>query len=278
MSDNGWKTETVFVTRKPIRVLSLGAGVQSSALLLAAYEGLIEPIDFSVFADTQSEPDEVYDWLEKLKIFVADKIKIITVSKGNLAEDILSEGRSSSIPVYLKDDSGNKGMLMRQCTYDYKIAMVYKAVREELGYKPRQRVFHDVRMLMGISTDEKGRMKQNKERWIENEYPLITDLYWHRKQCIDYVKKFNLGTPPKSACWMCPYHNDRLWLNMKNNDPKSFNKAVEFEKKLQGLKKYNNEPYLHRSLVPLSQVDFNESQMNFQLNDFEDECEGMCGI
>lgn len=43
-----------------VRVLSLGAGVQSSAIALMIAEGEIEPVEFAVFADTGAEPDRVY--------------------------------------------------------------------------------------------------------------------------------------------------------------------------------------------------------------------------
>lgn len=48
-----------------MRVLSLGAGVQSSTLLPMAIEGELQ-IDRAIFADTQWEPRAVYQWLEYL--------------------------------------------------------------------------------------------------------------------------------------------------------------------------------------------------------------------
>ena len=52
-----------------INVLSLGAGVQSSTMALMAAKGEITPMpDCAIFADTQAEPQSVYDyldWLEK---------------------------------------------------------------------------------------------------------------------------------------------------------------------------------------------------------------------
>jgi hypothetical protein len=48
------------------RVLSLGAGVQSSVLLLMSCRGVLPRLDHAVFADTGWEPAGVYahlDWL-----------------------------------------------------------------------------------------------------------------------------------------------------------------------------------------------------------------------
>jgi len=48
-----------------INVLSLGAGVQSSTMALMAAKGEITPMpDCAIFADTQAEPQSVYDsWI-----------------------------------------------------------------------------------------------------------------------------------------------------------------------------------------------------------------------
>ena len=40
------------IAERPLRVLSLGAGVQSTALLLMSCKGEIEKLDAAVFADT----------------------------------------------------------------------------------------------------------------------------------------------------------------------------------------------------------------------------------
>lgn len=51
-----------------MRILSLGAGVQSTTLLLMSRHGDIAPLDGAVFADTGWEPQEVYRhlaWLEQ---------------------------------------------------------------------------------------------------------------------------------------------------------------------------------------------------------------------
>lgn len=50
----------------PMRVLSLGAVVQSSTLALMMATGEVEPAQHAIFADTQWEPRRVYDWLDWL--------------------------------------------------------------------------------------------------------------------------------------------------------------------------------------------------------------------
>jgi hypothetical protein len=75
-----------------MRVLSLGAGVQSSTLLLMAVHGEVQ-IDRAIFADTGWEPRGVYDWLGGLQLAAGHAgIPVDIVSAGNLREDAISRG------------------------------------------------------------------------------------------------------------------------------------------------------------------------------------------
>jgi hypothetical protein len=53
-----------------LRILSLGAGVQSSTLLLMAEKGEIEPFSCAIFADTGWESEQTYLWLEYMRQMV----------------------------------------------------------------------------------------------------------------------------------------------------------------------------------------------------------------
>ena len=50
---------------KPLRILSFGAGVQSTTLLEMALRGDIEAVDHVIFADTGWEPDPVIENMVK---------------------------------------------------------------------------------------------------------------------------------------------------------------------------------------------------------------------
>ena len=52
---------------KPLRVLSLGWGVQSWTLAAMAALGEIEPIDFAIHSDTRHEASGTYAHAEKLR-------------------------------------------------------------------------------------------------------------------------------------------------------------------------------------------------------------------
>lgn len=263
------------------KVLSLGAGVQSSALLLAYENGVLkDKPDFAVFADTKAEPRYVYDWLEKLKGLTS--IPIAVVSAGNMVQDMLqTDRRFASIPFFIKNLDGSQGMGRRQCTSEYKVKVVQKETRERLGYKKGAHCKHQVEMVLGISLDEVQRMRDNPTPWMDNSYPLIDILEWDRQDCINYINSLEIGSPPKSACYICPYRNNDSWKKLKRDEPDSFNLAVEFEKNMQAKDRskpgeYRGTPFLHRSCLPLDEIDFDSFEPNPPL--FGNDCEGMCGV
>jgi hypothetical protein len=47
-----------------MRILNLGAGVQSTTLFLMLIDGDLPPVDYAIFADTGDEPQDVYQHLE----------------------------------------------------------------------------------------------------------------------------------------------------------------------------------------------------------------------
>ncbi len=108
-----------------LRVISLGAGVQSTTMALMAAHGEITPMpDCAIFADTQSEPQAVYDHLKWLMSPNVLPFPIHVVTKGSLRAAILSAsaGRTRNDgrpPLYIRNPDGTKGILKRQCTADY---------------------------------------------------------------------------------------------------------------------------------------------------------------
>lgn len=270
--------------KKHIHVLSFGAGTQSTAMLLMALKGEINGVipDYIIFSDTGWEPESIYKWVDLVNEYIKKTYnrEIIFTSGGHIRNDLIraveTGDRVASLPFFTKSDSGERGMVMRQCTGEYKINPVKQKVRELLGYKPRQKVQEVVHMWKGISTDEIQRVKPIGDRWIEAEHPLIDVIQMNRSNCVAYVQREGLGTPAKSSCIGCPFHDDVTWREMKLRDPKSFQDAVEIDRLIRRMPKLKDEVYLHRSCKPLDEIDFNENQMDF--DDFINECEGFCGV
>jgi hypothetical protein len=74
--------------RNNLRILSLGAGVQSSALALMIEKGEVPMVDAAIFADVKGEPKAVYEWLAYLKTQIT-KFPIHVVTWRNLKQDLI---------------------------------------------------------------------------------------------------------------------------------------------------------------------------------------------
>lgn len=267
-----------------LRVISLGAGVQSTTMALMAARGEIGPMpDCAIFADTGAEPLAVYKhlgWLETVLPF-----PIHRVSAGNLREEIMgamagSNRMDARPPFYTR--SG--GALKRQCTHDYKIVPIVKKVRELIGLKRGQRAPKEpvVEQWIGISRDEIIRMKPSRLAFIEHRWPLV-EKEMHRRHCLAWCEERQYPKPAKSACTFCPYTDNARWRDMRTNDPTSFADAVAIDKIIRagmpGPKRPKDEEwFVHPDRVPLDQVDLSTAEDHGQLNLFNNECEGMCGI
>ena len=269
-----------------IRIISLGAGVQSTVMAMMAGTGELGPMpDCAIFADTGYEPQEVYDhleWLEKQLPFPTYIVKAkpgsIRTPTGNIKQDMNIATQDPKTAFSMPTFTKGKGMKLRTCTSIYKIDPVRAKTRELLGVQPKQRVKDQVsETWMGISMDEIVRMKESRDKYIYHRFPLI-EQRMHRYHCKQWFsERYEGRVLPKSACIACPFHSDDMWRDIKINDPVSFADAVEFDRSIRHISSFDGEQYLHRSCQPLDKVDFQNAEDKGQLS-FLDECEGMCGI
>lgn len=278
-----------------MRIISLGLGVQSTALYYMSSMGELPRCDYAVFADTGREKSKTLKYLEFLTEWqrLYNGIPIVVVRKRNLFTDLLNAENSTgqrfaSIPAYVKTGGPTEGMLRRQCTSEYKIYQVDQAIRDLYGLKPRQRT-PITEVWKGITLDEIERLSIPQETWKIHIYPFVgyktTTTSTER---IDYGKKMRrndvvnwynahgLLIPGKSACVFCPYHSDAAWLEMKENEPEDWEAAVQVDRAIRDSmkKKINNPVYLHDSCIPLEEVQFSREPEGL----WRGECSGNCHI
>jgi len=283
---------------KPFNSLSLGAGVQSSTLLLMSCRGELPRLDAAIFADTGWEPKNVYANLYDFLIPEATKagIPVYVVNRwGNIRENHLKakfrETKQSGehryqidMPVFSLRADGSKGITTRKCTSEYKIKIINRKLRSLLGYQPRQRIpAGSVVQWLGISTDELRRARISKDRWIDFWYPLIEDKRMNRQECRAWLSEhYPDRHVPRSACVGCPFHSNAEWRDLRDNDPEAWADAVEFDKQLRDLdagkdKGLSGKLYLHADCVPLDEVDLSTDEERGQGN-WLNECAGICGV
>ncbi|WP_347269012.1 hypothetical protein [Paracoccus sp. (in: a-proteobacteria)] len=245
-----------------LRVLSLGAGVQSTTLALMAAHGEVGPMpDCAIFADTGWEPKAVYEHLAWLRSPNVLPFPVHIVSAGDLRTDLLAGARGerwasipaftrtvtpagAELPVYDEDENGDLiavgsrilptervgvGMIRRQCTGDYKIAPIRRKVRLLLGIAGRRSPKVPIaEQWIGISFDEVLRMKPSFEPWQANRWPLV-EQGMTRRDCLRWLERHDYPPPPKSACIGCPFHSDDHWRRMRDRDPEAWADAVSVD-------------------------------------------------
>jgi hypothetical protein len=281
-----------YINEKPIDVISFGGGVQTVAMVaMCAYGDLPKP-DFTIMGDTGWERKGTYEYMKWFIPWAKERgINILIEKKGNLRDDIFAEGkRCAGMPLFI--DTGEfeangkptRGIIGRKCTKEYKIEVVYKTLRESLGYKTGERMKHKVRTWIGISLDESHRMRISDVAWREFHYPFI-DMRIRRGGIIEYLKDKGLPVPPKSACIGCPFRSNASWFEMKSNSPSEFEDACKFDDDMRdpnkpksiALRKLRGKPYLHDSLTPLREANIEADQAQLFGAEMGEECSGFCG-
>ena len=278
----------------PLRLLSLGAGVQSSTLAMMCATGVFPKIDAAIFADTGSEPKAVYEHLDRLTQLISKApnpfpVHIVRANRhdGKLINQLNKEIDNQEFVTFpawiISEGRGTPAKWSRGCTLNYKLKPILRKTRELLGRKrmtKRDPVL--VNQLIGISLDEAHRMKPCREHWVESTYPLVEARITRRK-CLEWWK-VNVGgaLPPRSSCTFCPYKTRAEWVELKLSEPEAFAEAVSMDERLAKPERPDHfkkwlPKRLHYSGRPLTEVvatDFSDAQPDL----FGNECEGMCGV
>ena len=292
----------------PLEVISLGAGVQSTAMALMAAHGEIEPMpDYAIFADTGDEPRSVYDHLDWLRSGNVLPFPVEIVQFSHLGNDVRLTaagvkdvaGRDNGYlapPFFTLNEDGSHGMLRRECTSNYKIRPIQRHLKVLLGRDPDEPIRVNeplVRQWIGISADEALRVKQSQVRWVTNWHPLVDQAtregpgphtrWMSRQDCLAWIERHGYPTPPRSACIMCPYKSNAEWRQLRDQQPEAWESAVEFDALIRDMPDYERaglhkggKLFLHRSLVPLAEAPIGGDSAQPDL--WVGECEGMCGV
>jgi len=240
-----------------LHALSLGAGVQSTAIALMVAEGVISRPDCAIFSDTGWEPAAVYrhlDWLERVVPFPVHR-----VTGGNIRHDMMSSAldgaRWAGPPLYTLDASGSKGRLRRLCTREYKLLPIMRKVKELFGLRKGQHVgLRKVEQWLGISTDENQRARPADETWVRVRWPLL-ELDVSRQGCVEWMSAMGYPIPPRSSCIGCPYHSDAEWARMKRDRPDEWEDACLIDDTVrEGVRGTTDLLFTHRSRQPLRGV------------------------
>lgn len=217
-----------------MQVISFGGGVQSTALLVLACQGVI-PHRIGVFANVGSDAEDPatidyirdhampYAQAHDFQLFETQRRHHRTGEPRSLLTDLEGDNRSIIIPVRMANGSpGN-----RRCTADYKLRVVARWLRDH-GATAEQ----PAEVAVGISTDEWERANSARaEAWERKVYPLL-ELGHSRRACESIIADVGLPIPPKSSCWFCPFRSPADFRHMAVERPELFKKVVALEDRL----------------------------------------------
>jgi len=279
---------------RPLRVLSLGLGTQSSALALMSAAGVLPKLDHIIFADTQGELPETYAYLDYLRSRVeAAGIELHTVTAGSLEEALLADGPTSANatpPAHVVNPDGSKGRIGQyRCSYDFKRRLILRKTKQLCG-PPGAWKRAEVEQWIGFSVDETYRMRQTLEcrcghplsagkrrvhapgcsrcgcerfdPWQTNRWPLV-ELRMRREDTIRWFADNGHPTPPRSACWFCPNSSNLRWSQLRARGDGLWERAVRIDEAIRdggGFNRRGKQPFagrlfLHSSTVPLAEAD-----------------------
>lgn len=119
-------------------------------------------------------------------------------------------------------------------------------------------------------------MKESRVRYIVNRWPLI-ERRMSRNDCLRWLAEHGYAEPPKSSCIGCPFHSDDQWRALRDS-PAEWEDAVAVDAAIRNQSGMRGQQFMHRSMLPLAAVDLSTAEERGQVNLFENECEGMCGV
>ena len=244
----------------PLRVISYGGGVQSTALCVLATQGKLGQIDAALFANVGDDSEHpasiryvrevMQPWAAERGLPVHELQRIKRDGKTETLREQLMRKDSRSVPIPVRmQDTGAPGT--RNCTSVFKIKVITKWLKA-------QGVTTDnpAEVCIGFSTDEAHRASNRRPNDYEvPEHPLL-DLRLSRQDCKNLIARAGLPVPPKSSCFFCPFHRPAMWERMRRDEPELFERSVELEETLNARRRTlgRDEVYLTRFGKPLKDV------------------------
>ena len=202
---------------KTTRILSMGAGVNTVAMLLKY--GKMGRWDYCVFADTGAEVQATYDYIEKyLKPFCKEcNLPWITVrhlSGLNIWDYYMCK---ETLPM----------KVTRECTRAFKIEPINRFARSQGATEQNPMITE-----LGITSDEEWRAKMNKadKKYILKRWPFCHEDPTSRRGCYEIIKDAGWPPPIKSGCDFCMF-KPRSWFHkLAAERPERFAELIQLEK------------------------------------------------
>ena len=212
------------VITKVVSVLSLGGGVNSTALLLTLVRKGESP-DLVLFANTGGERPStiahvafIGDWCSEQGIEFKEVTNGGRGQGETLEENMLARKELPSLAY------GFKG-----CSVKWKRQPLDRYVRD---WKPATEAWErgeKVMRLIGIDAGERHRAVLDEDKRYRYRYPLV-EWDMGRDECVKEIEQAGWEVPSKSACFYCPAMRRNEILQLKDEHPDLLERALEIER------------------------------------------------
>lgn len=232
------------------QIWSSGGGTQSAAIAALIVTGKLPKPDFAVIVDTEREQSTTWEYMDNVITPALETVGVLLhrVKKSEYATVDLyggADGETLLMPVFT-DQSGEIGKLPTYCSTEWKTRVVRR-------WATAQGIVN-ADMWIGISVDEKHRMKASSGKW-GYRHPLI-DLRMNRGNCEALIERMGWPKAPRSSCWNCPNHTQEEWRDIKENKPADWAQAIQFDREI---RLRDPHAFLHSDCVPLEQADLSDA-------------------
>ena len=300
-----------FIDGRP-HYLSLGCGIQSTALFLMACHGEVEPgLNAAVFADTGWEREKTYEMFQFCQE-MGEKhgIPVHHVQSGNIRTDSLDTDRNrfAALPFYINSAhlvtvEEQLGKLMKDVDEGLMLPEIADMMADQLkeywskddtvmlqrqctkDYKiaPIKKLIRRVEkaskknpvyLWLGISMDEITRISPSDAKYQIKRFPLV-EKRLTRNDCVKWLEKHDYPVPVKSSCVGCPFHSDDVWRELT---PEEYADACDFDEgvrdRVLGNKKTNWKD--NRAWLHRSRKPLRERPLKNEPSHEQEECTGHC--
>lgn len=205
-------------------VVAYGGGTNSTAMLCGFRERGIQP-SLVLFADTGAEQPHTYKHVEYMRGIVREwfglEMQIVRHWRRGVFEGLEGElVRLGNLP--------SLAYGMKSCSMKYKQEPQHRATLLWMKENGAERV----RRAIGFDANEAHRIKPSVQPWAENWFPLV-EWGWRREECLAAICRAGLPRPGKSSCYFCPAMKPSEVLNLKDQHPDLYAKAVSIERAAQ---------------------------------------------
>lgn len=205
-------------------VVSFGGGVNSSAMLIGMRERGITP-DLILFSDTGGEKPETYQHIEEMQEWcqrnAMPPIEVVSYSTsrhGTLENECLN---NETLP--------SKAFGFGGCSVKWKRQPMDKRVEAWAPAKAAWERGEKVTRLIGLHAGEMRRGKIPDTEQYTYRYPL-REWGWVQEDCRQAIERAGLSVPVKSACFFCPAMRKAEVIQLAEQHPDLFERAVEMER------------------------------------------------